>query len=212
MLLLGTTTLVLSTRAPMRLETWANILGTIAGILSCIQYLPQIYTTYKIQRLLSLSILTLMIQVPGGFLFAFSLFLRVGPQGWSAWLVYCVTATCQAVLLCMAISFYLRDAKQPDKGQMPDPPYLHTTDYDDPTERDALLPPSGERRSLYDGSTLRTIHGHDRHPKNPIGLLYSASPPDDSSLVSDGGSSPSASHDARQSDREERPGTNHKRD
>lgn len=108
-LLTGMTTLFLFAHAPTYLLAWANVLGVLAGVLSCTQYIPQIYTTYNLQRMLSLSVLTLLIQVPGGFLFAFSLYLRVGAEGWSAWLVYCVTATCQACLLAMAIVFHLRD-------------------------------------------------------------------------------------------------------
>ena len=175
---------------PARLLGWANFLGVTASALACVQYFPQIWTTWKLQRVLSLSVITMLIQVPGAFLFAFSLFLRVGWQGWSSWLVYCVTGVCQACLLGMTISFWLKDRRRHEDGIASGDPA-----YDRPTERDPLLraPPSSARRPV-NSSTLRTINGNKR---NPIGILYSATPPDDSSLPSDVESSPGSTRGRR---------------
>lgn len=97
---------VLVAAFPERTQTWADLLGTAAGVLSAIQYLPQIYYTWVLKDLKSLSLLTLVVQVPGAFVFAFSLWLRVGWEGWSTWLVYIVTGVLQAVLLGMALNYF----------------------------------------------------------------------------------------------------------
>lgn len=114
------------------LLTWANTLGICATVMSCIQYIPQLWTTYKIGHVLSLSITSMIIQVPGAFLFAFSLWLRVGWQGWSTWLIYCVTGVLQGSLLCMAIYF----SRQDRKGKVSDDGALA----EEPSENDPLLP------------------------------------------------------------------------
>ncbi|KAH9897197.1 hypothetical protein F4778DRAFT_247248 [Xylariomycetidae sp. FL2044] len=91
--------------APQHLGSWANFLGIMSAVLAAIQYIPQIWTTYRIRHAGSLSILMMCIQTPGGFLFAGSLAARVGWAGWSSWSVYVLTATMQGILLIMAISY-----------------------------------------------------------------------------------------------------------
>lgn len=91
-------------------QAWANTLGSVASTLAMIQYLPQIYFTWRNGSIGSLSIITMLIQVPGSFLFAFSLWLRVGTAGWSTWLVFVVTGTLQAFLLGLAIKYYFAAA------------------------------------------------------------------------------------------------------
>lgn len=87
-------------------QFWADLLGTIAGILAGIQYVPQIFYTWKLQDLKSLSVFTLLVQAPGAFVFAASLANRVGiKRGWSTWLPYVVTGTLQIALLIMAAWF-----------------------------------------------------------------------------------------------------------
>lgn len=131
LLVVGLSSTIFLFRLPSLLLPWANILGICASILSCIQYIPQLLTTWKIRKVLSLSITTMMIQVPGSFLFAFSLWMRVGWEGWSTWVVYCVTGTLQAGLLAMAISFWAQERKERQK------------DPQGPTENDPLLEQTG---------------------------------------------------------------------
>ncbi|KAI4721604.1 glycoside hydrolase family 3 protein [Aureobasidium sp. EXF-10727] len=116
-------------RLPSHLLSWANFLGILAAVLSSIQYIPQLYTTWKAKQVLSLSIASMLIQVPGAFVFAFSLWLRVGWEGWSTWFVYCVTGVLQGALLVMAIMFYQKEKKAESESQ-------------EPTETDPLLEPS----------------------------------------------------------------------
>ncbi|KAI6858751.1 hypothetical protein KC338_g6339 [Hortaea werneckii] len=102
---------------PHHTQFWANTLGSIAGVLSAIQYLPQIWYTWRLGDVKSLSYITMFIQVPGAFVFAFSLWNRVGWEGWSTWLMFVVTGCLQGVLLCLAVSYYLarrRLAKEVD--------------------------------------------------------------------------------------------------
>jgi len=175
-LFVGIGSLIFLARAPALLLGWANFLGVCSSVLACIQYLPQIWTTYKIQKILSLSIITMIIQVPGAFLFAFSLFLRVGWQGWSSWLVFIVTGVFQGCLLAMAISFWLRDRKPMDEDD---------SRFDQqPTESDPLLRPS------FGGSARSSRRPISSNSQNPIGMLYSATPPDQSSVPSEFGTSP----------------------
>ncbi|KAJ9644583.1 hypothetical protein H2199_003546 [Coniosporium tulheliwenetii] len=101
--------ITLLARFPETLQLWANILGISASVLASIQYLPQIYTTWKLQAVKSLSIPMMCIQTPGSFVFAASLAVRLGREGWSAWTVYLVTGCLQGVLLVMGISFEVRE-------------------------------------------------------------------------------------------------------
>jgi len=112
------------------LQQWSNFLGIAAGLSAIFQYFPQIYTTFKLGKVLSLSIMTMSMQVPGGFLFAFALWLKVGWGGWATWLVYCITASIQGVLFGMALRFEAADAKARKMAR---------TEEDDITETDPLL-------------------------------------------------------------------------
>jgi drug/metabolite transporter (DMT)-like permease len=103
-------------RRPDSLQGWANFLGIFATVLSAIQYFPQIYTTYMLKRVGSLSIPMMCIQTPGSFLWATSLAARYGRAGWSTWGVYMVTGCLQGTLLGMSIYFELK-ARKLQKGE-----------------------------------------------------------------------------------------------
>ncbi|EXJ55222.1 hypothetical protein A1O7_08148 [Cladophialophora yegresii CBS 114405] len=91
--------------APQHAQSWANFLGVLSTVLASIQYFPQIYTTYRLKRVGSLSIPMMCIQTPGSFVWAGSLAARLGPEGWSAWGVYLVTGCLQGCLLVMGSYF-----------------------------------------------------------------------------------------------------------
>ncbi|KAL2888821.1 ATP synthase F0 [Ceratocystis lukuohia] len=98
-------TAVLAFGSPTSLNTWANFLGVMAAMLAAVQYLPQIWTTWHLKHVGSLSIPMMCIQTPGGIVFAISLYGRLGMRGWSTWGIYVLSATMQGTLLVMAIYF-----------------------------------------------------------------------------------------------------------
>ncbi|KAI9679381.1 MAG: hypothetical protein M1817_005403 [Caeruleum heppii] len=97
---------------PKALPTFANVLGILATVLASIQYFPQLYTTYRLKAVGSLSIPMMLIQTPGSFLWAGSLAARQGTEGWSAWVVYLVTGCLQGTLLIMGIYYELLSWRQ----------------------------------------------------------------------------------------------------
>ncbi|KEY74317.1 hypothetical protein S7711_00473 [Stachybotrys chartarum IBT 7711] len=103
---------VFSIALPRQLDLWANVLGVMGAVLAAIQYLPQIWTTYRLKHVGSLSIPMMCIQTPGGLLFAGSLFARLGWAGWSTWFIYVMTAFMQGSLLFMGIYFEMAARRQ----------------------------------------------------------------------------------------------------
>lgn len=153
---------------PDRTQAWADLLGTVSGVLAAIQYLPQIYYTWILKDLKSLSLLTLVVQVPGAFVFAFSLWMRVGWEGWSTWLVYIVTGVLQAVLLGMALNYYSVERLRRREHHDDSSEYDEDEDEDDlddmnghtqPTERTSLLADSDSTTEWTNGSgTVKRWH------------------------------------------------------
>jgi len=94
------------------LYQWAHFLGVLGTVLAAVQFLPQIWTTWRLQAVGSLSIPTMCIQTPGSALWVGSLAARFGWEGWSTWGIYLVTGVLQGVLLAMSISFGLRDQRK----------------------------------------------------------------------------------------------------
>jgi len=112
-----TTALLIS--RPAHLSNWANALGIMAAGLAAIQYFPQIWTTWHLGHVGSLSIPMMVIQTPGSFVWAGSLAARLGVEGWSTWGVYLVTGCLQGCLLFMGIYFEIqaRVQKQTVSGE-----------------------------------------------------------------------------------------------
>lgn len=52
-------------------------------------------------------------------LFGLNLAIRVGPAGWSAWIVYLLVGTMQLVLIAMGVSFKLTGETAPDEIKRP---------------------------------------------------------------------------------------------
>lgn len=133
---------ILTTIAPEKLSIWANSLGVMAAMLAAVQYIPQIWTTYHLKHVGSLSIPMMCIQTPGGFVFAASLFARLGLAGWSSWGIFVLTATMQGILLYMAIHYEIQNRNNAAKHD-----HLHTVvdrpESDTAAEDSPLLRPSG---------------------------------------------------------------------
>ena len=129
---------------PDALQPWADFLGIFSTVLASIQYLPQIYTTYTLKAVASLSIPMMCIQTPGAFVFAASLAARLGPEGWSAWGVFVVSGCLQGTLLVMGIYFEQQDRRRKSKLTEADAGPTGTEDIaaggnDLPSERAPLL-------------------------------------------------------------------------
>ncbi|KAK0702090.1 hypothetical protein B0T26DRAFT_796187 [Lasiosphaeria miniovina] len=126
---------ILTTIAPEHLSVWANVLGVMAALLAAVQYIPQIWTTYHLKHVGSLSIPMMCIQTPGGFVFAASLFARLGWAGWSSWGIFVLTATMQGALLYMAIYYEIQARNLRGLKPLPiqglPPSHLHANGFDD---------------------------------------------------------------------------------
>lgn len=108
-------------RFPSLLKGCAEFFGIAGTILAAIQFLPQIYTTWRLQAVGSLSIPMMCIQTPGSFVWVGSLAGRLGLAGWSTWGIYLVTGVLQGVLLVMAIGFEMRDRRDRKKNDADGP-------------------------------------------------------------------------------------------
>ncbi len=125
---------------PSHLALWANVLGIIGTCLAAIQFLPQIYTTWKLQAVESLSVPMMCIQTPGSFVWVGSLAARFGWEGWSTWGIYLVTGVLQGCLLAMGITFELRERRRRKaQGEARAGNRVANEDDDDDDERTRLL-------------------------------------------------------------------------
>jgi len=107
-------------RHPQYSESWAKILGIMAAVLSITQYIPQIHKTWKLGRVESLSIPMMLIQTPGSFVFAASLAMRLGSEGWASWGVFIITGCLQGTLLVMGVCFEVKAMKECDGNENED--------------------------------------------------------------------------------------------
>lgn len=86
-------------------EMWADLLGIALAVGACMQWLPQIVTTWQLGHLGSLSPISLCLMAPYTWIFGINMIVRVGLSGWSAWIVYVLVGTMQLVLIGFAVMF-----------------------------------------------------------------------------------------------------------
>ncbi|KAJ2177373.1 hypothetical protein EV181_006558, partial [Coemansia sp. RSA 532] len=91
-------------------RTWASLLGLFSLCLTCMQFFPQIVKTWRAGAVGALSIPMMLMQTPGGFLFAYSIAIRPGVN-WSSWISTFVAATLQGVLLAICLVFDAREKR-----------------------------------------------------------------------------------------------------
>ncbi|KAJ2723784.1 hypothetical protein GGI07_002403 [Coemansia sp. Benny D115] len=106
-------TLVGPYAAPTR--TWASLLGLFSLCLTCLQFFPQIIKTWRSGTVGALSIPMMLMQTPGGFVFAYSIAIRPGVN-WSSWISTFVAATLQGVLLAICLVFDAREKQARAEG------------------------------------------------------------------------------------------------
>jgi hypothetical protein len=146
---------IITLAAPTHLNNWANFLGIMAALLAAVQYIPQIWTTYHLKHVGSLSIPMMCIQTPGGFIFAASLFVRLGWAGWSTWGIFVLTAVMQGCLLTMAIYYE----------------YNRPGDLDEPVDEGDVVPapvvprPAGPDRTYSEGLEEGLPGPYTGHPE-----------------------------------------------
>jgi uncharacterized protein with PQ loop repeat len=97
-------------------RSYAAYLGVASMLLAAAQYIPQLWVTWRIKRVASLSIPMMCIQSPGSFLFAYSIAVRPGTN-WSTWLTYLCTGVLQACLLGMCVAWRVREKREDRKGK-----------------------------------------------------------------------------------------------
>lgn len=111
---------LLATHAHHRyIQHWVRFLGITGTVLAVLQYLPQIVHTARARLVRSLSIPTMLLQVPGMVLFVYALASREGPD-WTSLLAYIAAGTLQAILLVLCLCWRVRQAR------------LHIDDYGQP--------------------------------------------------------------------------------
>lgn len=152
--------------SPNSLNAWADFLGILAAVLSVIQYLPQIWTTWKLGHVGSLSIPMMLIQTPGSFVWAGSLAERLGIDGWSTWGVFVMTGCLQGSLLVMGIYFELR-RRNSSIEDIPQPEFLESiSESRDESISGSPEPPVQQERSPLLGDKKK--NKNRRWPKFPI--------------------------------------------
>ncbi|KAJ2851044.1 hypothetical protein J3B02_003603, partial [Coemansia erecta] len=99
--------------APTR--TWASLLGLFSLCLTCLQFFPQIVKTWRSKTVGALSIPMMLMQTPGGFVFAYSIAIRPGVN-WSSWISTFMAATLQGVLLAICLVFDAQEKQRESAG------------------------------------------------------------------------------------------------
>ncbi|RKP10759.1 hypothetical protein THASP1DRAFT_10594, partial [Thamnocephalis sphaerospora] len=105
-----TTVLLLSANGASHSQTryWAGVMGVFSMFVATVQYLPQIWKTWCAKTVGALSIIMMMIQTPGSFVFAYTLAAREGTN-WTTWITYLVSGCLQGTLLVMCIIWDARE-------------------------------------------------------------------------------------------------------
>jgi len=107
---------------------YAKILGFVSSFLTLIQWLPQIYTTWRLQDIGSLSLPMLLIQAPGSFLVVFFQ-ISVGSD-LTTWFPYVITFLSQLILvsMCLYFMFIFKWKGQKESLQLLDKPEKEEND------------------------------------------------------------------------------------
>lgn len=163
-------------------KTWADFLGIMSMVLISIQFIPQLYRTWRRKSVGALSIQMMIMQVPGLFIFVYTLAIRPGTN-WTTWIVFFVSGCLQGILLIMCICWHYR-AKRLGYG----PFYVGETDQLLDRDGRPLLP--DERTRLLNKAHRRNPSSNSRSPRpsSSRGSSYYSNgsintPPDDPSVT-----------------------------
>jgi len=101
------------------LQVIAKVLGLVSAVLIVVQWTPQIYTTYKMKSPGSLSVLMLILQIPGSLLVMF--FQAFNHKDITIWLPYVFQFLQQSILVVMCVIFAVQDRMK--KKKLEEDPY-----------------------------------------------------------------------------------------
>lgn len=87
---------------------YGSVLGTMGGVITVIQYIPQMITTCKVQGPGSLSLILLCIQAPGGLTNSAFMIFGTG-ENWSTWFPTLMGALQQCVLIIIIVFFMCKN-------------------------------------------------------------------------------------------------------
>jgi len=90
------------------LAKYAQVLGGFSAVLMIIQWTPQIYTTWKMNSAGSLSVIMLLLQMPGALLVVFFQGI-LNASDWTTWLPYIFGAVEMTILIVLCIYYWLRE-------------------------------------------------------------------------------------------------------
>jgi hypothetical protein len=94
-----------------RLTSYADAQGIISAVIAALQYAPQIWTTWRLRHIGSISIPWLIVQTPGG-LVALSALVGAPGTNWTTWLASIGTFIGQFILLIVSCCWAWRDWKR----------------------------------------------------------------------------------------------------
>jgi hypothetical protein len=99
-LLVSTSLVYCSTQTNTQIALVYGLLSTICGI---VQFFPQLLYTLYTRKIGSLSVGTMILQVPGSFILVFSLYSTPG-SNWTSYISYLISGLLQASLLIVCLS------------------------------------------------------------------------------------------------------------
>jgi uncharacterized protein with PQ loop repeat len=94
-------------------QIYADSLGLLSTVLSFVQFMPQIISTFRSRTVGALSMPSMMIQSPGSFLMAYLIAISEGTNV-STWSSYVASGSLQFILLCIAATWHFRDRWRAD--------------------------------------------------------------------------------------------------
>lgn len=96
---------------------YSDINGYLNSICTCFQYIPQVLHTFFVKNVVSISILTLLIQIPGSLVLIFSMAISGGKV--SNWISYAIGGSFQIILLVLCL-YYNYSTKSESKEESTD--------------------------------------------------------------------------------------------
>lgn len=109
--------------SPSQVVHLAQLFGLLSTAITFVEYIPQLVETYNLKSSGSLSLLMMLVQTPGGFIWTATLIMKPG-SSWSSWLPYLVGACLQGSVLALVVYYdYFHTEKSNPLLQNDNPSY-----------------------------------------------------------------------------------------